>query len=117
MAALAELPLRVRIGEGEEHELGTLALDTSESVYEAMADALQSAAAIIREQHRPAGTVRPPHNATVYQQYEANHPGDHVATRRRTGLACLVCNCGTVTGWVTYDSAMTVAAAHRIELD
>jgi len=63
-------------------------------------------------------TARLPHNAAIIQQYEAA-PTGHLGwgADTRTGQACLVCNCGEITGWKPLDEIMAAAAEHRIELD
>lgn len=58
-----------------------------------------------------------PHNAAIIQQYRSGEPDGGWATYERTGVACLVCNCGTITGWLPADEVMATARDHRTELD
>jgi hypothetical protein len=48
-ATMAELPIRVRVGDMPEEEIGTITLEPGDNVYEVVAEALQRAAHVVRE--------------------------------------------------------------------
>jgi hypothetical protein len=62
---------------------------------------------------------RLPHNAAVIPQYRTveGSGGGGWSTYERTGLVCLVCNCGVITGWLPHDEVMAVARDHMIQMD
>lgn len=64
---------------------------------------------------RSGDQARPPHNAAVIQQYEHTVDALGWGTDTRNGLACLVCNCGRITGWLPLAEVEDIATEHRIE--
>ncbi|WP_043173959.1 hypothetical protein [Streptomyces sp. NRRL B-24484] len=53
-----------------------------------------------------------PHRATITRQLKAGTPEDGWATWEDTRRACLVCNCGTVTGWQPVEEIVRLAQEH-----
>lgn len=53
-----------------------------------------------------------PHEVTLIRQRQAGEAVGGWATWQTTGRACMVCNCGTATGWIEDAEATAIAAQH-----
>lgn len=54
-----------------------------------------------------------PHSVTLVRQYEQGPPESAWRTNAPTGLVCLVCNCGTITGWRPAAEVADLLAEHH----